>query len=335
MARRREESEKEATKSTQKSRGCAILGTLIGTVLLGSGISLMQRWDAMGGGAKSGAVILVVLGTLVLLPFVLVFVLKIAFTWWMGKLTKDLKKGMEEMMAAGGDMVAGNKAMYEKIHTFRVADDEEDFEDIDRSAYDAAQRELSSLGFRHLGDVVDETIEELTGVSPVIRIMASTDGTTVSGFYHFTPPQMPRGFGGKELLMCDLGTEFTDGTFLATANSQGLDLTTAATGIDRRQHPLETPIGELVRQHEADKQKLLAAKAEAGTRAVTINTLDDALESEKRQQALKNAFRKQIGYVDPEEVRRIAKNVDDDEDFGDMAARAADEARKKERGNDE
>ena len=31
--------------------------------------------------------------------------------------------------------------------------------------------------------------------------------------------------------MCDLGTEFKDGTFLATSNTQGLDLTTAATGI--------------------------------------------------------------------------------------------------------
>jgi hypothetical protein len=149
---------------------------------------------------------------------------------------------------------------------------------------------------------------------------------------------MPLGYGGKQLLMCDLATEFTDGTFLATANTRGLDVTTAATGIDRRQHPLETPLPNLVRSHEAEKQKLLAAKARAGPGAgagaitcVVVHTLADALASEQRQQAAKNAFRKQIGFIDPEEVRRIAKTADLDDDMADRAARAADEARRKER----
>jgi hypothetical protein len=181
---------------------------------------------------------------------------------------------------------------------------------------------------------VDETVEEHSGLSTVIRVLASTDGTTSAAFYHYTPPEMPRGFGGRRLLMCDLATEFTDATFLATSNTQGLDLTTAATGIDRRQHPLDTPLPELVRSHEAEKQKLLAAKAPAAAGApscVVIHTLADALQSEQRQQAVKNAFRKEIGYTDPEEVRRIAKTVDPDDGMADLSARAAEEARRKQR----
>ena len=55
--------------------------------------------------------------------------------------------------------------------------------------------------------------------------------------------------------------------------------------------------------------KLRAAKGPVVS-CVIINTLDDALESEKRQQELKNRFRKQIGYADPEEVRRIAQGME-------------------------
>ena len=319
-------------KKTMGFKGCAMIATLLGTVMLGGGISLLNRWNTLGGGGKSAAIILVILGTLVLLPFVLMLGIKYFVKWWVGSMVKDFESATKDMMAAGAgdDMVAGNKALYETIHTFRAAEEEDFDEDVNPALYESAQRDFSALGFRHLGDVVDETIEQISDVSPPIRVMVSIDGTTTAGFYHFTPPEVPAKFGGKPLLMIDLASEFGDGTFLASGNTQGLDLTTAAPGIDRRQHPLETPIEELVRLHEAEKQKLLAAKSAAGSRAVVINTLSQALESEKRQQALKNKFRKQIGYIDPEEVRRIAKNVDDNPAFGDMAARAADEARKRE-----
>ena len=306
--------------------------------MLGGGVYLMNRWDAMGGSGKSGAIILIVLGTLILTPFVLMMVVKIALKYWVGKLTKDLGDAFKGLGEPGEQMVAANKAMYEKIHQFRSAD-EEDFDLVDGEGYAATRKALEGLGFRHLGDVVDETIEELAGLTTVISVMASTNGTTSVGFYEFAAPAMPRGMEGKKLLMCDVSTEFTDKTFLITANTQGLDQTTAVTGIDRRQHPLETSIAELVRMHETEKAKLLVAKSHGGPglppaiSAVVINTLDDALESEKRQQGLKNEFRKQIGYVDPEEVRRVASTTveEDGEALGDMAAGAVDAARKKER----
>src|SRR5205823_9769097 len=142
------------------------------------------------------------------------------------------------------------------------------FEERDRSLYDNAQRELADLGFRHLGDVVDQTIEQTSGLTTVVRVMASTDGSTSAAVYHFRPPQMTRGFESKQLLMADFSTEFTDNTFLMTSNTRGLYQTTTGTGIDRRQHLLETPLAELARLHETEKQKLLAAKSATGAKAV-------------------------------------------------------------------
>ncbi len=306
---------------------------LSGIVSVAGGAFLLNRWETLNGAARSAGIILVVLGTLALLPFVVLLTIRIVLKVVLGKVAKDLSKSMEELKKAGADMVAGNKALYGQIHDFRNARDE-DFAAVDRKFYEDAQQRFADLGFRHLGDIVDQTIEQTNGLSSVVLVMSSTDGSTTAGVYHFKPPKMPRGFEGKDLVMVDLSTEFSDGTFLLTSNTKGLDLTTTPTGLHKIQHELTTPIEQLASAHETEKQKLLAAKQGGrGATVVTINTLGDAMESEKRQQAVKNAFRKQIGYVDPEEVRRVASRVDESGVTGDAAAQAAEEARRKEQGS--
>ncbi len=319
----------ESRSSSAKKFGCGTALFLCGAIAVAGGAVLRNRWETLNGAARSAAIILVVLGTLALLPFVILLAIRIVLKVVLGKVVKDLSKSMDELKKAGADMVAGNKALYGRIHAFRSARDQ-DFEKVDRRFYDEAQQRFAELGFRHLGDIVDQTIEETRGLTTVVRVMSSTDGSTTAGVYHFKPPQMPRGFEGKDLIMVDLSTEFSDGTFLLTSNTKGLDLTTTPTGLHKVQHELDTPIERLVAAHETEKQKLLVAKQQQGGQGasvVTINTLGDALASEKRQQQVKNAFRKTIGYVDPEEVRRVASRVDES---GDAAANAADEARKKE-----
>src|SRR5690606_31622751 len=126
--------------------------------------------------------------------------------------------------------------------------------------------------------------------SPPIRVMASADGTTMVAVYHLNLSDKPSHVGDKQLLFCDVTTEYSDGTFLVTSNTEGLDLMTPPPMLNKRAHALETPALELVRMHKAEKSKLLAAKE--GASYVIIRSLDDALESERRQQAVKNAFRK-------------------------------------------
>ncbi len=302
--------------ASAKGMGCLLFWGSIGVILLASGVSLMNRWSTLGGPAKGGAVVLVVLGTLALLPPLGVLVISLVVRMFMRKLKRDFA-------GAAGQMLKNTRAMYDQEHTFRPAS-EEDFEDLDRDYYESTTATLSEAGFRHLGDIVDETIEQLHGIGTPIRVIASLDGSTQVAIYHLDVPDP----SGNIRLMCDVNTEFSDGTFLLTSNTLGADQMTPPPQIHRRQHPLETPPQELIRLHEIEKQKLLAAKE--GVRCVTVSTLADAIASEQRQQAVKNAFRKGIGYLDPDEVRRISAGAALDPDSADEVAKAVDEMRQRE-----
>jgi hypothetical protein len=162
-------------------------------------------------------------------------------------------------------------------------------------------QQVSQVGYRHLGDVVDKTIEEVMHVSPVLRITVSGDGRTVVAFYHFLTGKGPT---DRQLRIFDVQTEFTDGTFLTTSNSEGADMMTPPAEIHRQQFALDTPLAELLQAHETERQRLLALKE--GVSCVIISSREDAIESEKRLQVARIAFRTRIGYVEPAEVSQIA-----------------------------
>lgn len=312
----------ELTPENRKSRtGCGVMSLLPGAAALVGAVYLLSRWDELGGAGRTGGIVLAVLGALLVLPVLLVLGLRL-FMMLM------LRRAAGQLGKMGEAMIAETRAMYGEIHEFRGAT-EDDFATLDRNYYEATTRQLSESGFRHLGDVVDATIEAAGGPSPVIRILASPDGTTTVALYHFNPPQAPAGFEGETIRICDVTTEFSDETFLVTSNTSGLDMMTPPPQLRKRQHRLHTPVAELIREHDAERQKLLAARP--GVTARAMSTLDDVLESERRQQAVKNAHRKEIGYLDPDEVRRIARSVDADEGLADLSAQAADDARRKQR----
>ena len=320
----------DGTTARPKKTGCGAVAFIAGAGAITGGVMLMNRWAELGGVARAGAVMLVVVGTLLTLPVLLVAALKLVILLFM-------RRALKGFAGAGQEMLNGARAMYERVHEFRPAT-EEDFADVDRRYYEETAANLATYGFRHLGDVVDRTIEEMNGIRPPIRIFASDDGATGVALYHM--PDLT-GTETDKLLMCDVATEFTDGTFLVTSNTEGRDQMTPPPRMTKRQFPLHTPVPELLREHAAQLEKLLTEKASDGRSAVRITTLAEALDSERRQQEAKNEHRKEIGYLDPEEVRRIAKSGaalnDNDEEstdaFADMAARAADEARKNQRDN--
>ena len=59
-------------------------------------------------------------------------------------------------------------------------------------------------------------------------------------------------------------------------------------------------------------------------------SVSDAIESERRQQAVKNAFRKGIGFVEPNEIRRIMSRVTNESSAEDAVVDAVDKAKKRE-----
>lgn len=290
--------------------GCLLVMFISGAVAVAGSIWLFNGWDTLGGGGKAGAVLLCVAGAMFLLPPLLMLGIKIAVRILLRRVAGQFNR-------AAAEMIEQNRAMYGRVHAFREAS-ETDFSDLDRAFYDQTQAELTARGYRHLGDVIDRTIEDAGSPCPVIRVMNSPDGAIIAGFYHFTM---------ADLRAVDFESEFSDGTFLTTANTLETDLTTPPPRLVRRQFPRETPVAELLAAHEAECQKLLAARSDVS--AVPINTLDDCIAMQQRLQAVKNEFRQSIGYVDPEEVRRIGHDMIDAEAV-DGVANAVDELRDRE-----
>lgn len=299
--------------------GCFTKALLIGSAAVGGGVYLMGRWETLPGAGKAGTIVLIVLGTLLVLPFILLMAVKLFIKRAIGEVAKQLKD-------VGGDILQNNKELFETLHDYRDATDA-DFDGLDRGRYETATQELNGLGYRHVSDVVNTTIENLRGITVVIRRMISIDGTTLGAIYHMPIAKKTQGLAGKTIFTCDLETEFSDGTFLVTSNTRETNLMTGTPAIHRQQYTLETPFPDLVRLHEARRMELLAATA--GVTCTIVTTADEFMAFQHRQQAVKNVFRKQLGHVDPEEVRRIARTVNADPSVGDRAADAADRAAEK------
>ena len=347
--------EESAMSNVPKPGGCSLGAFVWGAVMIGVGVFLMNRWEALGGASRAGAVALVVVGTLLVLPLVLIGALRVVVRVLFRRAMKTFSKSAE-------GIVANMRSMYEKEHEFREATPA-DFEGLDVKYYEDTARALSECGgYRHLGDLVDKTIEQIMTASPPIRVLAAADGTHTVAIYHVDPTARfrsdaedddddedneddededddqeddeeedddDRDDADEKKLICDVATEFSDGTFLMTSNTEGQNQMTPPPQIEQRLFPPGTPVPELLRAHVAEHHKLLAAKG-PDVRPVTINTLADAIESERRAQAVKNAFRKGIGFVEPNEIRRIMSRETDDPSVEDAVVDAVDKARKRE-----
>jgi hypothetical protein len=301
--------------------GCVVKPTLLAAACLTGGIYLINRSESVGGIGRTAAVVLIFLGGILSIPFLMI-VLGLAVRWYF---TRRITSALKDVLDPAREMVQRNKAIFAERHEYRDATDA-DFAGLDRDWYESTTRELQSSGHRRLGDVVNQTIER-AGLLTVIRRMTSADGTTMLGLFHFAhAPGTP---GARDFRTVDVETEFTDGTFLLTSNTAQSDLTTTPPALHRSRHPTDTPVADLLRSHESEKATLLASKA--GVSCVIISSAEEMMESQHRQQVIKAAFRKGIGYLDPEEVRRIAKlTVPDDEAAQAIAVASADIARREE-----
>jgi hypothetical protein len=304
--------------------GCTTGLFVWGVIAIAAGAYLIHRWAELHTFARVSAIMLVSVGSLMMAPLVVVVLLTLFVRRMLGRVASRLE-------SAGEALIDRQKVLYGATHERRPAT-AEDFAPLDRDFYDSAAAQLVEMGYRQLGDIVDVTIEKVEQVSPVIRVLTSADGTTLVGLYHLRPRRVPERMKDLRLVFCDAQSEVaTRGEFLITCNSQGFNQMTPPPKIHPLQLPLETSVQEVKQSHEARKQKYLAAHPDA--RFVRIDTLAEAMASQDRQQIIKNEFRSDIGYIDPEEVRRIARAGDHSEEIADQAAEAFDRARRNERGD--
>lgn len=178
------------------------------------------------------------------------------------------------------------------------------FRHLDRRFYERVQRQLQDEGFRHLHDLEDRTLTNAPGLlMPVmVRALASQDGSIMASAYHpklkllwrviFTllrknPPPV-----------IDFETEHEDGGFTVTSNAAFASIMGLPPMIRAEYLKPGTPLPEVLARH----RERLAGESRPAPRGV--HDTDALLAAQNRMNALKAAYRNQVGGITREEIDR-------------------------------
>ncbi len=218
---------------------------------------------------------------------------------------------MQPVEKAAHDILAQLEATYQPTHRYVVASPAE-YRHLDIRWYDRTAERLATRGFRLLCDLEDKTLTEVPGTvlsAIMVRVLVSRDGAVVSALYH---PHIRsvwlrillwvlRKLPGK---VTDMVTEFTDGSFVATSNAMGAAAIENGPMIVSEFLPPSTEPLAVRQRHEERVAEHLAARAGISVR--TVRDYDDALASQHRMNALKAAYRGEVGMISREELDRLA-----------------------------
>ncbi len=186
-----------------------------------------------------------------------------------------------------------------------------DFKFLDLKYYDKTSDTLSGLNFRYLGDMEDRTLSKAwPKLRTFFRSMISHDGVIQAFFYHMTAVgwwriQVWLGLL-KSTKALDFETEFTDGCFISTTNAIIASAMTQPPEIKREYYSPKMSAEDLLEIHKQRVRSYLGDTT--GIACVRINSLEEAIISQRRGDVLKAAHRDQIqGGLLPEEMDSIAK----------------------------
>jgi hypothetical protein len=180
---------------------------------------------------------------------------------------------------------------------------------LDTEFYESNRTRLEKLGFHYVADVEDVTVANTWPRNQsVLRVMLGDGGTVTGAIFHLRLFGVGRGlqFVGllpRKLLTVEFETELSDGTFICTSNTLKADTTAPFPRISKLRLPAATPAEELLERHRDHLRQALAAAP--GVRPLTFYSLEDVLESQNRQQAIKSAHKARIGYLDENELKSV------------------------------
>lgn len=174
-----------------------------------------------------------------------------------------------------------------------------------------AQRELAAAGLEALGDYEPRHLAELLGRPTLVRVYRSKDGTICAASFKLKP-KWPGWLAfaflavtgnWKRPAVVELETAFDDGSFFVTNNAGKADPFSYGGQIDIEHLPPKTPTAALVRRH----RDRIAAYREVHPRAKVrpVRDIDTVLAIQRDLQLAKNAYRKSIGYVLPDELHQL------------------------------
>jgi len=210
------------------------------------------------------------------------------------------------------DILRHVQACYKPTHSYTSVDLRE-FRHVDRKFYADTQKFLESEGFVHLVDEEDQTLLSAPGNvlrRVPVRAMVSREGDVMAGFYH------PRAKFWASILLflmraklgrtIDFETEYTDGSFVVTSNAESAGAMQNPPLIHTEYLPLATTVDHLLERHRLRMRVYAEINPEVRTCAVT--SIAELRASQNRMNAIKAAFREEIGDITLEEIQRASGN---------------------------
>ena len=211
----------------------------------------------------------------------------------------------ENVDRAAREMEEMTRILYGQKHERRAVE-ASTFRHLDLKFYERVERELTALGFHYLGDY---ELADLKGTAQdpgcFLRAMASADGVVMAAAYQHHGRKwwlrMLMWFLTRDgMKVVDLETEFSDGSFVATGTCPIVARVKLPPEIDGVQLPHKTPLPEMLANHLARVEARLHVHPELTVRPVT--TLEECHAAQERQDAIKAAFRQQLGGMTREEL---------------------------------
>lgn len=212
---------------------------------------------------------------------------------------------------AAQEILATIEATFQPTHRY-VRAEAGNFRHLDLRFYDRTAQDLAGRGFQRLADVEDLTITETPGTvlsAILLRTMLSRDGTVMCALYH---PHIRRFrlrallwlFGKLPGKVTDMETECTDGSFVVTTNAASAAALDSPGLIVSEYQPVKTAPLEVYARHTERVAAHLAARP--GVQARIIASHDEMVASQNRMNAIKAAFRGELGGVTREEIERLS-----------------------------
>jgi hypothetical protein len=217
---------------------------------------------------------------------------------------------MNSIEKTAADIKKLNEQIYVPRHEYRPVDARL-FRHLDLHFYDTVRNAFVAQGCTPLGDVEDVTLKG-TANDPrtFIRFLVSEDHTICIGLYQPKPKFLMRFllwiFRIKLGKIIDCETELSNGGYIVTSNATEAAKLTSPPGFDVKFFPTDTDHNTIFQAHLQRLTDLL--NSNPSTRATTMRTSEEALEMQHRMQTAKAAYRKGIGYVTEEELRKLGAN---------------------------
>jgi hypothetical protein len=190
-------------------------------------------------------------------------------------------------------------------HEYRIVSLDE-FPSLDREFYNRTFEWFTTHGFKYLGDRQNLTLAEIYKHTSVLRTFISDDGTIVGTAYHLqrakkTILHQTRIDVPQEFRIVEFETEFSDGTFLGTANTLKSARVAPIPGFDALRLMAETTPEDLLAAHRRRLTTVIAA----GRSATVSRTMDDVIALQRRMHSFKSRHKANVGFVGPADIRAL------------------------------